>query len=196
MSEAPALLEAITVTVGTIQTRARVYRWAVVGIAVALAVPVLSALVFLSWRPLPWVVLLVPVVGVFLVVDSWISLRWQRRVLGLWLSRALDLSHFRTTIGTMRHLPAGTVAGMLGRLPPSEVSERDRPAPSEASVAERWLDRTRRQDRRTLLATVGATLAACSVAVAASVWTIAPLGAALVGLLLIVSSRWVGGRDR
>lgn len=191
VSEGPVLLQAVRATVTTIETRARIYRWAVVCVAMALVGPILLALAFLSWRPLPYVALLVPVVGAFLVIDSRTVLSWQRRVLHMWLSGDLGLSDLRQTVQAMRHVPAGTVAGMLDRLPPSEPPQQfDRlPTDSKASVAERCVARTSRQDRRTLLSTAGATLLVCSVAVTVSLQAATPLLVAPVGLLLIASSR-------
>src|SRR5262245_3221864 len=51
-SEVPVLLRAVHTTIRTIETRARIYRWAAVAVALSLVVPIVSALVCSSWRPL------------------------------------------------------------------------------------------------------------------------------------------------
>jgi fatty acid desaturase len=192
-SAAAPLLQAVNATTAVIQRRARIYRWAVGGALVAVVVPLLLALILLSWRPLPYIVALVPVVGALLVIDSRTVLAWQQRVLRMWLAGDFGLSELRRMIESMRYLPAGTVKGMFERLPASEpLHQIDQlPAPGKASFAERCLERDRRQDRRTLLSATGATLLACSVAVAVSIESTAPLLVGLAGLVLIVSSRRV-----
>jgi hypothetical protein len=192
VSEAPALLQAVRATVSTLETRARAYRWAVICIGVAIVSPVLLALALLSWRPLSYVALFVPAVGVFLVSDSWAVLSWQRHILQMWIRDDFKLSDLRQTLQGMRHLPAGTVKGMLDRLPASERPEQldQLSAPAKSSVAAGCLERAHWQDRRTLLSTIGTTLLVCSLAAAVSIQIFTPLLIALVGLLLIVSSQW------
>jgi hypothetical protein len=191
---AAALLQAVTATTAAIQRRARIYRCAVFGVVLALVVPVLLALVSLSWRPLTYVVLLVPVVGVLLVMDSRTVLDWQHRVLHMWLAGDFGLSELCQTVEAMRHLPTGTVKGMLDRLPTSEPPHHpdQLSAPGKASIAEICLERDHRQGRRTLLSAIGATLLACSVGAAVSIQEATLLVVGLVGLLLIASSRLAG----
>jgi fatty acid desaturase len=192
-SEVAALLHAAAATSAAIQRRARIYRWAVFGIVLALIVPILIALVSLSWRPVPCVVMLVPVVAVLLVIDSRTVLEWQRRVLHMWIAGDFRLSGFRSTIEGMRHLPTETVKGMLGRLPTSEPPHNldQLSAAAKASAAEICLERDRRQGLRTLLSAIGATLLACSVGAAISIQVAPLLLVGLVGLALIESSRRV-----
>jgi hypothetical protein len=195
-SEAPALLQAVHATIQAIQTRARTYRWAVACVALALVVPIVLALAFLSWRPLPYVAMVVPVVGTFLVIDSRIVLNWQCRVLDMWLARELTLSELRQMVQAMRHLPTGTVTGMLGRLPaspPSEQPDKLR-ATGRASIVRDCVARAQRQERRSVLSTAGATLLVCSIAATVSLQAAIALLLAPLGLLLIASSRRLSGR--
>jgi hypothetical protein len=194
-SQVPPLLEAVRATVTALEARAWIYRWAIIGATAALLGPVFLSLILMSWRPMPWVAVVIPIVGAFLVVDGRAVLRWQRHLLASWLSGHLRLTDLRQTLGAMKHLPAGTLVGMLDRLPSSEPPQQldELPMPARVSVAERCLRNAGCQDRRTLLATIGMALCACSAAGAVSFRVAAPLLAAPVGLLLIVCSRKVGG---
>jgi hypothetical protein len=197
-AEVPALLQAVRATVAALETRARVYRWAVVSVALAFVVPIVLTIVSLSWRPLASVALLVPVVGAFLVVDSRIVFGWQRRVLHLWVSSDFGLSDIRQTVQAIRYLPSGTIVGMLDRLPRSDAPRDDErsSALGRASLAESSLERVRRQDRRTLLSVIGATLLAGSAAAGVSIHGAVPLLGAAVGLALLLSTRWWTGGPR
>jgi hypothetical protein len=194
VSKVPPLLRAIRATVSTVDARGRAYRWAVVAMAFAVCAPLLWALVSLSWRPLPFAALVVPVVGSFLVVDNQLVVRWQRRILTAWASGDFPLSAFRQTLQAIRHLPASTVAGMVERLPTSDAPDYcDRlPEAARGSVVGLCLARTERQTQRTLLATAGSALLVSSIAVAVLLESISFLAGAVAGLLLIGSSRRVG----
>jgi hypothetical protein len=196
--DTPPLLQAVHATVATIEARARLHRWAVVSVAMTLIIPLLVAAIAVSWRPLPWVALLVPAVGSYLVVDSRTVLRWQRRVLNAWLAGDLGLGDLRQTLAALRHLPRETVLGMLDRLPAAGAGrEPDQlHAAGRASAVEAALNAVHRQDRRTVLSAAGATLVACSLAAALTVPARAPLLVIPVGFLLMASSRISGSRDR
>ena len=138
-----------------------------------------------------------PVVGSFLVFDGWVMRSWQRRILEMWIRDTVTLSDLRETLQGMRHLPAGTVTGMLDRLP---ASERPQPldqlsASAKTSVAASCLERAHRQDRRTLLSTTGATILAGSLAAAIWIQVFALVLIAPVGLVLIVAAQWAGRRE-
>jgi len=197
-AEAPALLRAVRATVAVLETRARVYRWAVVSVAMAFVVPIVLTIVSLSWRPLASIALLVPVVGAFLVIDSRIVFAWQRHVLHLWVSADFGLSDIRQTVQAIRYLPSGTIVGMLDRLPraDSPYDDEQSSALGRASLAESSLEGVRRQDRRTLLSVIGATLLDCSAAAGVSIHGAAPLLGVAVGLALLLSTRWWPGGAR
>jgi hypothetical protein len=189
----PVLLEAVRSTIETIEARARIYRWAVICVAASFIVPVLLALALLSWRPLPYLALVVPAVGAFLVIDGRTVLDWQRRILDMWLSRNLTLADLRQTLQAAAHLPAGTVTGMLDGLPTYDPTQRlDQLLPAgRASLLRACTATAYRQDRRTLLSTAGTTLFSCSVATAIASGAVTPLLGAPVGLLLFLASRWL-----
>ncbi len=193
----PPLLQAVRTTLGTLQTRARAYRWAVSCIGIVLLAPVTLALVWVTWRPLSFAALLVPVVGGFLVFDGWVMRSWQRRILEMWVRDTFALSDLRETLQGMRHLPAGTIAGMLDRLPPSERPQQlDRlSASAKSSLAARCVERTHRQDRRASLSTTGSTILACSLAAAPWIQVLVLVLIASVGLVLIVAAQWAGRRE-
>jgi hypothetical protein len=194
---APALLQAVRATLGTLERRARAYRAAVICVGVALVAPILLALARLAWRPLLLATLLVPVVGIFLVIDGLTVRVWQRRILKMWTRDALRLTDLRATFEGMRHLPTATVRGMLDRLPASErPDELDQlAAAARSSLVAGCLERARRENRRTALSAIGATLLACSLAATGSTRILVLLPVALLGLVLVIASRLAGWRS-
>jgi hypothetical protein len=186
------LFEAVRITIETIETRARIYRWVIICVVASLIIPVLLALALLSWHPLPYLALAVPAVGTFLVIDGRAVLAWQHRILDLWLFRSLTLADLRQTLQASPHLPAGTVTGMLGGLPTNDSTQRlDQPLllSDRTSLLKAYMATAYGQDRRTLLSTAGATLFSCSVATAIASGRITLLLGAPVGLVLFLVSR-------
>ena len=190
-------MRAVRATHGTLERRARAYRAAASCASIVLVVPILIAAARLAWRPLLFVALLVPVVAIFLVIDSRTVRAWQQRILEMWIRDALKLSDLRATLQGMRHLPTGTVRAMLDRLPASErPAELDQLiAAARSSLAAGCLERARREDRRAALSAIGATLLACALAAAGSIRALALLPVALLGLALIVASQLAGRRS-
>ena len=196
--KAPALLEAVHATVSTIDKRGRIYRRAAASLSVGFAGPVMITLVLLTWRPLAYLAFLVPIVGAFVVADGRAVLRWQRHVLDLWRSSDMTMAEFRDMVTAMRHLPAGTVNGMLGRLPLRDPAEHTASlcAERKASLATTCLRAAAHRDALTWLWTAGTAVVACSIAVAASTGLLAmPLVGGVLGLTISLTSRW-RSRDR
>lgn len=197
VEDAPALLQAVRATQRTLERRARAYRAAAICVGVVLVAAVLIAVARLDWRPLLLAALLVPVVGIFLIIDSRTVRAWQRRILGLWMREALSLSELRATLQGMQHLPTGTIRGMLDRLPASEHPEEldQLAAAARSSLAAGCLECARREERRTVLSAIGATVFVCSLAATGSTPVLVLLPAALLGLVLVIASRLAGSRS-
>ncbi len=147
---------AIQATLTTIRNRARLYRNLVICVSVVVIGSPVAAAVFRSAFPLIVLSLLVPLVGTYFVLDSRYTGRWSKQVLELWSEGKLDPGVFSSTMRAHPYVPQGTLEGMLSALPvgygekrPARVSEERR------RVLEQFQLLARRQERRTVLATLG-----------------------------------------
>jgi len=118
----PALLEAINLTSRTIADRGRLYRNLVVAVSLLSVASILAALV--CWRvwPLMGLILLVPLSGGFVFLDSRRVARWRKQLLEIADNRKLDLTLLLNTISQYKHLPANTLQAMLAALPASNAT--------------------------------------------------------------------------
>lgn len=101
----------------TIVQRSRQYKWLVIGVSVAGAACVLTAIISGSLQPLMAVLALPAAVTGFFALDLRAVQRWRRRVLADWVQGELQLDLLATTLKQVPTLPAQTVAGMLEMLP-------------------------------------------------------------------------------
>jgi hypothetical protein len=180
--EKPALVEAIDFTLRTIETRARLYRNVLVAVALVSVASVLASLI--GWRvwPLAGLILIVPLAGGFLFLDCRRVRRWHEAILEMCSTRGLDSAVFLQTLAQFKHVPVGSLHGMLNLLSaretPASVQQAGaaKPSPSQPVRAQEW---------RILTATVVLTLAcACAVMAAwrGSLW----LSAFAAGLIVVV----------
>ena len=108
------------VTLDAIDRRASLWRWQVISATVA-AFCVASLAVFCaSARPLVGGALIVPLVGVFFVLDARVVRRWHARVLSGWTHGAFTLDSLRQGLRLYPRLPARTLESMLRTLPEGE----------------------------------------------------------------------------
>jgi hypothetical protein len=148
---------AIQATLTTIRNRARLYRNLVVCVSVVVIGSAVVAAIFRSVIPLIAFSMLVPLVGLYFVLDNRSTRLWGKHLLELWSEGKVDLGAFSAAMGAYPFVPRGTLEGMLSALPiesaekrPSSVSEERRKA-----LLEQFGLQTRRQERRTVLATLG-----------------------------------------
>jgi len=120
----PALLDAIDITLRTIEERAELYRNLVVAICVVSVLSILMAVLFRQWMPLAGLVLLVPLTGGFLFLDSRLVRRWRAEIVEMGRSRSLDVIAFLKTISGFRHLPPNALKAMLSTIPASREESR------------------------------------------------------------------------
>jgi hypothetical protein len=122
MSEPPALLQAINLTLTTIDRRIRLYRVLVVYVIVAgVGFPVAS-LITQAWLLLAGLGFIIPAVGIYLWVDKRVVRTWAEVVTRLSHNQRLDLVQFKQTIMSFRHLPASTLKAMLSLVPSNSVT--------------------------------------------------------------------------
>ena len=121
----PVLLDAIDITVRTIEGRARLYRNLVVAVSAVSVLSILLAVLFRQWLALTGLVLLVPLTGGYLFIDSRIVRRWRAAITEMVRLRSLDVSTFLKTISGFRHLPPNALKAMLSTIPvqPEQVTE-------------------------------------------------------------------------
>ena len=115
----PVLLDAIDITVRTIEGRARLYRNLVVAVSAVSVLSILLAVLFRQWLALAGLVLLVPLTGGFLFFDSRLVRRWRAGIVEMTRLRSLDRATFLKTISGFRHLPQNALKAMLSTIPPS-----------------------------------------------------------------------------
>jgi len=109
--------EAIRLTTHTIQVRAMHYRNFVISVVSIAFMSMVWASITLSWRPLLGLLVLVPLCGIFLALDTSTVHRWRHQVLEMWIHDRLDLAIFTHAMTTIGPLPSHTLHGMLSTLP-------------------------------------------------------------------------------
>src|SRR5580704_4090640 len=105
----PVLLDAIDITIRTIEDRARLYRNLVVAVSAVSVLSIILSVLFRQWLALTGLVLLVPLTGGFLFFDSRLVRRWRGGIVEMMVLRGLDSVTFRNTISGFRHLPANAL---------------------------------------------------------------------------------------
>jgi hypothetical protein len=190
--------EALLTTLSTLEQRARAYRNVVVLVSLVSIGSIIIAGVLRRWDGLLGLLLLAPLSGALLFLDTRRVRRWQAVILEMWQARSLGMTHFRETITSFRHLPRDSLDGMLATLP-QKTADFD---PDRASVAERATVAaglevvTRRHERSMLLAT-GAILAAVSLLGAAmALRSVAVLGLVAVPAAIVILLRRTAQRIR
>jgi hypothetical protein len=120
----PVLLDAVDLTVRTIEDRSRLYRNLVVAVGVVSVFSILMAVLFRQWIALSGVVLLVPLTGGYLFLDSRLVRRWRGGIVQMARLRSLDVVTFLKTISSFRYLPPNALNAMLSTIPVSDEESR------------------------------------------------------------------------
>jgi hypothetical protein len=154
----PVLLDAIDITLRTIEDRGRLYRDLVVAVSVVSILSVLSAVLFRHWAAFVGLLLLVPLTGGFLFFDSRRIRRWRAEILEKSLMQGLDVAIFRKTISGFGHLPAGSLHAMLSTIS-SDENASQRQAREQNVIGDEFDTLTRKNEWRMLSATSLLTLA-------------------------------------
>ncbi len=113
----------VVLTTRTIDLRAALFRNLVIGIVTATIIPVLWALIQLSWIPLSGLLFIVPFCVAYLCLDIRKMDQWQIQIMAAWRHGDFDLVVFSQAMSTLRTLPQGTLQGMLETLPTQVISK-------------------------------------------------------------------------
>jgi hypothetical protein len=165
-SKNPAVLEAINATLRSIEQRGRVYRNIVICVSLTFILSVLLAVGLWSWRPVIAMLFLLPISGLFLVLDGRQVRCWQANILQLWQFRGLKIEEFETVILSLGNVPRHTVEAMLAILP-KENEQGEWSDEQKQTVSDSLLLAARSEERRILLAFFGLAAASASLAAAA-----------------------------
>ena len=182
------MLRAIHATLRALEDRSRFYRNLIVAVVLVSVASLLLAVIFLRWTPLCGLILIVPLVGGFLILDGRRVRRWRSEILQMCRAEAHDYSLFQKTMAGFGHLPAGTVRSMLATLP-EQVDSRTNAL--EGRKADDFEAATRRDEQKVLAATLLLTLALLAVAGAAFYrsGTLLLCGLGLIILFAIIKAR-------
>jgi hypothetical protein len=184
------LKQAVDLTLEVIHERARRYRNLVVGVSlIGLLLPVL-ALTTWSAVPLLGLLTLVPLFGLFLLLDYRQLGQWQSRLLALWLNHGLRLDIYSKTMKSHPHLPGATLGAMLDTLP-RHTPPNDGPDGQNARRAISSIQRSMHAHRASSLLVFLCAEIIAVVALAMAVYLASP---APLLLLLVIPALWTARR--
>lgn len=173
-------------TAQVIEARKLRYRALVITVSMVvlgcLAVSIANA----SFLGLLGLCLLVPLSGVFWLLDACLVNRWRHRILDVWVQNQFDLAIFRETMTAIRMLPAETLAAMLDTLPPVEKGA-TLSRPTKKALAETVETIGRCQSNHTAFVTLGTTVALGGLGLSVALWSPLPL-VSLAGLPLVIAA--------
>lgn len=190
--------DAMDATLACIGRRGRVFRSQI--LSVALFIVAVLVVTGFSARPLVLItlLLLMPICGVFALLDSLVVARWRRQILESWQAASIDLHALRHALEAIPHLPGDTLKGMMATLPswPSLSDEHQVVQSVRVTMAASILTEVRADQRRLGLKVLGITLVCCALvtAVLTERWTVAALaaGGALLAIYLFRRSLSAG----
>jgi hypothetical protein len=124
---------AIVQSITTIDTRARYFRNLVVAVVVLTVGSMGWAVVTWTFSPLAGLLLLLPVGGLFFVLDAKLLNDWRSRLLDAWVKKEIELRGFCDAVSAIPTLPKESLQNMLASLPsvgdlPRELSSSTREA--------------------------------------------------------------------
>jgi hypothetical protein len=179
--------EALRTTLSALEGRARLYRNVVVVVSLVAVGSIVFAAVLRRWDALLGLLLLAPLSGMWMYLDTRRVRCWQAAILEMWRARGLSLTHFNQTIGSFRYVPGASLDGMLATLP-RKTGDFD---PERASGAEKEMVTAgleavaRRHERATSFASAAFLMAAILLGAAVELRSVAVLGLAAVPLVII-----------
>lgn len=176
------MLRAIHATLCALEDRSRFYRNLIVAVVAVSVVSLLLAVIFLRWTPLLGLILLEPLVGGFLLIDSRRVRQWGNEILQMCRAEALDYKAFQETITKFGHLPPNALGSMLSTLQDGEKADEGTHC-GPIALGDGFDSLRQRQERRLLVATILLTLALSILAGAALYRSVALL---LCGVVLLV----------
>ena len=159
-ADKPVLLEAIDTTLRAIQERAGLYRNLVVAVSLVSVLSVCSAVFLRQWLALAGLIILVPLTGAYLLLDTRLLRLWRARIVEMVRSRGLDVTTFTKIISGFRQVPPNSLRVMISLLLASPELAHQRESGTGPSVAtDEFAALDRKHARRILLGTSLLTLA-------------------------------------
>jgi hypothetical protein len=186
------LLDAIDTTVRTIEDRARLYRDLVVAVSVVSVLSILLSVLFHQWLALIGFVLLVPLTGGYLFLDSRLVRRWRAGIVEMTRLRSLDVVTFLKTISGFRHLPPNTLKAMLVTIPPGSEGSRQKDLQPEQAIMGTTFDAMDQKNELKILCSTGLLTVALGCLIAGTFFGSVALllsGGSLIFLLAVFSRR-------
>jgi hypothetical protein len=129
------LPDAIDITLRAIEGRARLYRNLAVAVSLVSVLSVCLAIFLRRWLALAGLIILVPLTGAYLLLDSRLLGLWRTRIVEMVRSRGLDVATFTKVIAGFRHIPPNSLRAMLSTLSASPKFTHQHEAGTRPSVA-------------------------------------------------------------
>lgn len=187
---------AIELTVRTIEERGRRFRNLVICVATLALVVIAWSLITRSPEPLIGIIILLPLCGLFFVIDNYELDAWRAELLEGWIMQSLDLAAFSAAIRANPLLPKGTTEGMLATLPSvgDLVEEQQITRAARQTMAAEVILRHRLASHALALRTAAGALAAAALIAAVVTGSQNPLWALLGLILLPATEAWMNRR--
>jgi hypothetical protein len=184
---------ALELTTRTIDRRTFYFRNLVVVVVLIGLVSIVWAIVRLSVWPLLGLLLWLPSVAVFFILDTLVVNRWRNRLLAMWTDSELRMESFVQTVAAIRLIPPGTLHGMLLTLPPGDaISAVDKlPAVVKRAVALTLQTIHDCERDRSVSGSIASALVAASVMVAIIQRSWIPLAGVLLFLPAVALARYL-----
>ena len=159
-TDKPVLLDAFNTTLRAIEGRARLYRNLVVTVSLVSVLSILFAVFFRQWLALAGLMILVPLTGAYLLLDSRLLRLWRAGIVEMVRLRDLDVTTFAKIIAGFRHVPPNSLRVMISTLPASpELTRQQEPRTGLSVANDEFEALERRNSWRILLGTSLLTLA-------------------------------------
>jgi len=131
-----------------------------VAVSAVSVLSILFALFFRQWFALAGLIILVPLTGAYLVLDSRLLRLWRAGIIEMVRLRGLDLTAFSKTISGFHHVPPNSLSAMISTLPASpELTCQQVPRKEPGVVNDEFEALERKNAWRILLGTGFITLA-------------------------------------
>jgi hypothetical protein len=189
----PNIREVVRFTANTINARMSYFKKLIISIVVIILASATWSVIQISWQPLLGLVLLVPLCGIFLCLDTYLIGRWQHQILGMWTQGSLNLGIFFDTMAKIRTLPLHTLNGMLATIPTVDdlLIENDISLDIRNALLATLQIINHCQIDRIIFATIACALGLGSLAFAVILWSWFPLPGLLSVIATVIIGRWL-----
>jgi hypothetical protein len=187
---------AIDHTTKTIETRARYFRNLVVAVVALTLISILWAAVTRTIWPLASLLFVLPVCGLFFLLDARHLDAWRSQLLDAWIKKEIDFRALHEAVTAVPMLPKGTVRGMLSTLPTAGdlVTEQRISSSTREGVAAAVAGVHAGQSDTLALKTAAAAIVSGSLVIAAALRRWEPLLGSLAVAFLPILGKWLRRR--